>query len=237
MIFGHNVLDIIQPASNDASSLWMLFHVPGFLSIGEEFGVFVAYPLIPWIGVMAIGYVIGPFFVATDPTRPKRLIQAGLVMMVAFVVLRFLSLYGEPNIWHEHETFAATMVDFLHTTKYPPSLQFLLMTIGPAVMLLGIFEKRSGRWIEPLVTIGRVPFLFYVVHLYLIHTIALGVGLAQGFSISQIAVVPARLPEGFGMTLGAAYLFWIGAVLALYPMCRWFAQVKKRRRDWWLSYL
>ncbi len=237
MIFGHNLLVAIQPAASETSAVWVILHQGGPIRFANGLGVYVAYPLVPWIGVMALGYVIGPLFANADPTRPRRLVQAGLVMIVAFFVLRFWSLYGEPNGWLPHETFAATMVDFLHTTKYPPSLHFLLMTLGPALLILGSFERCSGRWTESLVIIGRVPFFFYVVHIYLIHALALAVGYGQGFALSEIAVAFFKLPKAFGVGLGGVYLFWIAVVLMLYPACRWFAGVKQRRRDWWLSYL
>lgn len=130
-----------------------------------------------------------------------------------------------------------TIIDFLNTSKYPPSLLYLLMTIGPALMLLGVFEGMRGRAADALVLIGRVPFFFYVLHLYLIHAIALGLGAWQGFPVEKIAVIFFYLPEGYGVSLGSVYLLWMVVVLMLYPACRWFAGVKSRRRDWWLSYL
>ncbi len=197
----------------------------------------VGYPLIPWIGVMALGYVIGPVFVAANRERPRRLVWTGVLLVLAFFALRLPSLYGEPNSWSVHDTFETTLVDFFHTTKYPASLQFLLMTLGPAFMLLGIFERIKGNWAQALVVVGRVPFFFYVLHLYVIHCVALGVGLWQGFPIPDIAIECWRYPTEFGVGLGPVYLFWIAIVLALYPACRWFASVKARRREWWLSYL
>lgn len=237
MILGHNLLDVIQPPAEMASAGWLLLHIQGVLSIGGNPIVFVGYPLIPWIGVMALGYAVGPVFVGFDRARPRRLLWAGFLLALAFFALRLPNFYGDPNPWHVHDTLEATLVDFFDTTKYPPSLQFLLMTLGPAFILLGAFERAKGDFADSLVVFGRVPFFFYIVHLYVIHLVALTVGLLQGFPIREIAVIFISYPPDFGVALGTVYLLWLAIVLALYPACRWFAGVKARRRNWWLSYL
>jgi uncharacterized membrane protein len=237
MVLGHNLLDAIQPSAESASAAWHLLHIQGFLILGGAPVAFVGYPLVPWIGVMALGYAIGPIFVGARPDRARRLMGAGLLMVLAFLALRAPGLYGEPGPWQSHGAFVSTLVDFLDTTKYPPSLQFLLMTLGPALLLLGAFERVSGRIADALVLVGRVPFFFYVAHLYVIHGVALAVGAAQGFSVSEIAVAFIAYPAGFGIGLAGVYLAWIAIVLALFPACRWFAGVKARRSEWWLSYL
>jgi uncharacterized membrane protein len=213
-----------------------VLHVQGVMTPGG-LPVLVAYPLVPWIGVMALGYALGPLFAAHDPKRPRRLVLGGLLATAAFVALRAGDLYGEPNPWTAHGDSVATLVDFLDVTKYPPSLQFLLMTLGPALVLLGALEGARGRLASALVTVGRVPFFYYVVHLYVIHATALALGLVQGFGPGETAVLFFDYPRGFGVSLGGAYLFWIATILALYPACRWFGRLKARRRDWWLSYL
>jgi uncharacterized membrane protein len=186
---------------------------------------------------MAVGYAIGPWFLAPDPARPRRLIQIGGLLALAFLLLRSGNLYGEPVAWAPQPGLTATLISFFNTTQYPPSLQFLLMTLGPALMLLGVFERLRGRLAGWLVTIGRVPFVFYLVHLYVIHSLAVAVGLAQGFSLRQMAVLFIENPKGFGVSLGSVYLIWALVVLALYPACLWFAGVKARRSDWWIRYL
>lgn len=237
MIAGHNLLDGIQPAREQASAVWRLLHIQGLLTVNGTPIIYVIYPLVPWIGVMAVGYVIGPYFSRVRENRPRTLILAGLAMTLIFILLRCWNLYGDANLWQAQASAEATMVDFLHVTKYPPSLQYLLMTLGPAIMLLGFFERVDGALGNALVTIGRVPFFFYVAHLYVIHLIALGLGLYQGIPIAETAVVFIFYPKEFGVGLPAVYLFWVVVVLAFYPACRWFAGVKARRRDWWLSYL
>jgi uncharacterized membrane protein len=237
MILGHNLVDRIEPAAEGASAAWILLHVQGPLALGGHPVAFVVYPLIPWIGVMALGYAMGPCFVGADPRRPRRLIASGSLLILAFFATRLTGLYGEPDPWRAQGGLEATLVDFLDTTKYPPSLQFLLMTLGPACVLLGVLERARGAAAAALVTIGRVPFFFYVVHLYAIHLVALAIGLAQGFPVPEIAVIFLAYPPGFGVELGAVYAFWLAIVLAVYPACRWFAGVKARRREWWLQYL
>ncbi len=236
MIFGHNLLDAIQPTAEKASVLWLLLHIKGEISFGGV-RILALYPLVPWIGVMAVGYAMGPIFAEARPERPRRLVQLGLFLVLGFLVLRWLNLYGDSNGWHVHDTFEATVVDFLNATKYPPSLHYLLMTLGPAFMLLGAFERSRGRITDWLVVIGRVPFFFYILHIYVIHLVALVVGVLQGFSVAQIAVDFELYPPEFGVSLAVVYLFWIGIVVALYPACAWFAGVKARRRERWLSYL
>jgi hypothetical protein len=186
---------------------------------------------------MALGYCAGPVFRGSDPGRPRRLILTGLAVTAAFVLVRLTGVYGDPDGWQAQDSLLRTVIDFLNTTKYPPSLLYLLMTLGPAAILLGLFEAWRGRVADALVLIGRVPFFFYVAHLYVIHALGIAVGLWQGFPVEKIAVIFFWLPEGFGVSLGFVYLFWAAVVLALYPACRWFAGVKARRRDWWLSYL
>jgi uncharacterized membrane protein len=237
LIAGHNLLDLIQPAVEVASAGWLLLHIQGLLSIGGTPVIFVVYPLIPWVGVMMLGYSLGPYFAISDNSRPLKLILAGVILVLAFLVLRAANLYGDPNPWQMQGSLQATLIDFLNTSKYPPSLLFLLMTLGPALTLLGVLERSRGPLIDALVTMGRVPFFFYIAHLYLIHTVAIGIGLAQGFAISDVAVHFVYNPKTFGVGLFTVYILWVLIILALYPACRWFAGIKSRRRDWWLSYL
>jgi len=237
MIAGHNLLDGVQPAVAEASLAWMFLHIQAPILSGDHMTAIIGYPLIPWIGVMALGWCVGPVFAGADPARPRRLILVGAAVVAAFILLRLSGVYGDPDGWQRHPEFMRTVIDFLNTSKYPPSLLYLLMTLGPALILLGVFENWRGRVADALVLIGRVPFFFYVLHLYLIHAIALVLGAWQGFSIEQIAVIFFYLPQGYGVSLAGVYLLWAAVVLLLYPACRWFAGVKSRRRDWWLSYL
>lgn len=237
MIAAHNGLDRVQPGLSEASPLWVLLHIPGTLKVGGASIALVVYPLVPWIGVMALGYAIGSFFVGANPARSRRLLRIGVLLTLSFLLLRLAHLYGDPVGWAQHPTPTATIIDFLNTTKYPPSLQFLLMTLGPAMMLLGWFERFTGRPAAILVKIGGVSFFYYVVHLYLIHAIAVCIGFWQGFSVRDMNVLFLYYPANFGVSLGSVYLVWAVTVLTMYPACAWFAAIKARRRDWWLKYL
>ncbi len=237
MIAAHNGVDSLQSLLSDASAAWMFLHIPGVLNINGTPAAFVVYPLVPWIGVMAIGYAIGPYFVGINPARAKRLLLIGTLLTLSFLLCRMMNLYGEPTPWAPQQSAMATIISFLNVTKYPASLQFLLMTLGPALMLLGWFERFTGRIAGTLAMIGQVSFFYYILHLYVIHTIAVFIGFWQGFSLRDMAVVFLEYPAGFGTSLGGVYLVWICTIMIMYPICLWFAGIKARRRDWWLQYL
>lgn len=187
--------------------------------------------------IMALGYAIGPYFVGPNPDRPGRLLLTGAVLMLLFLALRATNLYGDPMAWAPQQSNAANIISFLNVTKYPVSLQFLLVTLGAALMLLGWFERLTGRTSDILVTFGRVSFFYYILHLYFIHVISVSIGLWQGFTLHEMAVNFLETPPKFGLTLSGVYIVWIITITAMYPACKWFAGIKARRRDWWLSYL
>jgi uncharacterized membrane protein len=235
LVLGHNLADGLAPERFGAlAPLWRVLHVPGPL---EVVPVFLLYPLVPWVGVMALGYAAGAYVFAPDERTGRRLALAGVVLTCAFIVLRALDVYGDPSP-RLHEGDAALLaMSFLNLTKYPPSLLYLLMTLGPALVALALFRGAKGPLAAVLVTFGRVPFLFYVAHLYLIHALAVAAGVAQGFPASAVADVFLRLPEGYGFGLPVVYAAWLGVVALLYPLCRRYAELKARSRAWWLSYL
>lgn len=237
MVLAHNLLDGRQPAPITASPVWLVLHGQGSLTIGGTPVAFVGYPLVPWIGVMAAGYAAGSVFGHPHPGRPAWLVRSGVLGIVMFLALRAGGFYGEPNPWQVHDTITATVIDFLDTTKYPPSLQFLLMTLGPALLLLGVLGRAHGHLVDALGVVGRVPFFFYVAHLYVIHVLALGLGRVQGFPIRDTAVLFVLYPRTFGVGLPGVYAVWVVVLLALYPACRWFAGMKARHTAWWLRYL
>ena len=238
MIAGHNLFDGVRPESLGAwGTLWTFLHVqaPIRLESGQTF--FVIYPLIPWIGVMAVGYAFGRLLQRPEADRRRALLLLGGALTVGFLVLRALNVYGDPAPWSEQGSAGRTVLSFLNTTKYPPSLQFLLMTLGPSIALLPLLERARGALARAVTVYGRVPLFFYVLHLFLIHALALAVGTLAGFDPRSFLRVWIFLPDGWGYGLPVVYLVWAGVVLALYPACRWFAGVKARRRDAWLSYL
>jgi len=195
------------------------------------------YPLLPWIGVMLLGFGVSGLFERAPEVRNRALLRWGIAITAAFLVLRFIDAYGEPNHWEVHERGAATFVDFLNNTKYPPSLMFLLMTLGPAAIFCACADRMHGFFKDAFVMFGRVPFAFYVAHFYLLHLLAILMGVIQGFAASQMVTFPLFFPQGYGVNLLAVYGVWLLVIVVLYPFCRWVAGVKARSRAWWLSYL
>jgi uncharacterized membrane protein len=255
MIVLHGLLDRINPASfGKLSGLWMVLHTPGFYLIRPpDIGAIVLYPLVPWIGVMAAGYALGALLVRPD--RKKLLLILGASLTVAFLALRVFDHYGNgvagqsfgvplaAGPWSKQPTLSMTLIAFLDTLKYPPSLDYLLMTLGPALLVLGWFDSLNpdSRIAKVLLVYGRVPMFYYVLHIYLIHVMAIAVaGLFHQPAawLWQGAIFAAQRPEGYGHGLPFIYLMWFLAVAALYLPCRWFMKFKQRHRDWgWLSYL
>ena len=236
-IAGHDLLDGIRPerfgghgplAWGVAGWLWILLHVqvPPVL-----------YPLVPWIAVVPAGYVFGPLLLRPPTERRRRLLGLGTALIAAFVVLRLTNLYGDPSPWTPGRTPLATVMSFLDTTKYPPSLLYLLMTLGPAIAALPLLEHLHGGVGRVLVTFGRVPLFFYVVHLYVIHALTVGLAAAGGCDPRAFLTVFPFFPKDFGYGLPVVYGVWLAVVAALYPACAWFAGVKARTRTWWITYL
>jgi uncharacterized membrane protein len=239
ILLGHNLLDPFWPASTifDERPLWIALHAQMSFHAGP-FQFFFLYPVLAWIGVMLVGFGAAEMFELPPARRNAALLRAGAALTAAFVVLRALDMYGDPNPWQLQAGGAlATVLDFLNTTKYPPSLLFLLMTIGPAAMLCAFADRWTGAIKNALVTFGRVPFAFYLPHFLLIHVIAVLLAMAQGFDGRQFFTFVFFFPKGYGVGLPGVYALWAAVVLVLYPFCRWVAAVKARRRDWWLSYV
>jgi uncharacterized membrane protein len=236
MIATHNLFDGVEAAR---SWLWTILHQPGPLMLRPGVAVFVLYPLVPWIGVMAAGYAFG-WPATLPPARRDRIyLRLGVALTAAFVVLRLGNVYGDPSPWSAQETSWRTALSFLNTTKYPASLLFLLMTLGPAVAALPWLERSRGRAADVLLTFGRVPLFFWLLHVPLIHLVAVGLSLARyGEVIPWLYRNPSTpLPEGYGYGLAVVYVVTVGVGAVLYPVCRWYAGVKRRRKDAWLSYL
>jgi uncharacterized membrane protein len=240
LIAGHNALDGVEPASLGAlSSLWIVAHGPGTIEPVAGTQVLALYSLIPWIGVAAVGYALGPVFLFDTARRRRVLSSLGVAVVLGFIVLRASNVYGDPQPWVVHDSLLATGLSFVNCEKYPPSLLYLAMTLGPGLIVAAWFDAARGRASRLLVTIGRVPFLFYVAHLFIVHLVAVVVAElyfgSSGWLFERMP--PFEKPAGFGVPLPAIYLLWIVALAVLYPLCRWFGEVKQRRKDWWLSYL
>jgi uncharacterized membrane protein len=238
MIAGHNLLDGIHAqAFGSAAWIWNFLHQPAVLKTPSG-GVFPLYSLVPWVGVMAAGYTLGPVMQLDQGARRRVLIRLGAAFTVGFVLLRATNLYGDPAVWAVQGGWLATLLSFVNCEKYPPSLLYLGMTLGPALMLLAVFESARGRLADWVTTFGRVPFLYYVAHIYLIHLLAvIYAAVVFGDASFLFAGAPLQKPAGYGLPLYGLYGVWLMVVVALYPLCRWFAALKQRSREWWWSYL
>jgi uncharacterized membrane protein len=261
LIVSHNLLDGVRAEQLGLPEwLWIILHQPGEGSVvrapgwlrdilhspghmpGRDDVTFgTAYCLIPWTGVMAVGYGFGGLL--RFPRARRRLLVFGLgaVVTLAFLLLRWWDRYGDPRPWQPQSSLSWTVLSFLNCTKYPASLLYLLMTLGPALLALAIFDRPLGPLGRRIVVFGRVPFFFYLLHIPLIH----GGAVLQDwvrFGWSPLAnngpwFRPEDIPANYGVSLPVVYLVWIGVVLILYPPCRWFAGVKSRHSNWWLEYL
>jgi uncharacterized membrane protein len=237
---GHNLLDLVWPATRLADQqwpIWVALHSQMSVQVGPFLLRFV-YPLLPWIGVMSFGFGVSAVFERTPTTRDLILRRAGVALIAALLVIRAIGVYGDPNPWEMQPAgIAATVMDFLNTTKYPPSLDYLLMTLGPAAILCSYGRRASGPVTDVLVTFGRAPFAFYIAHFLLIHSLSVLLGVMQGFRVQQMMTNYRFYPKGYGIGLAGVYAVWALVIVLLYLLCRWMSSVKARRRDWWLSYL
>ncbi len=240
ILLGHNMLDPLWPApdnqSGASSLLALLFYQGSFLA--PPFFIIEIYPLVAWFGVMLLGFGSSFIFAREPAERDALLIRIGIASVATFILLRFSGWYGDANPWQEQNSGAlATAMDFMNVTKYPPSLLFLLATLGPMAILAGLADRLTGVLKDTLVMFGRVPFAFYVAHFYLLHLLAIALGLLQGFQAGEFMTFFAFFPPDYGVSLTGVYLVWLLVLVLLYPLCRWMADIKSRRKDWWLSYL
>lgn len=241
----HNLTDRISGAQvfgESAAWLWNVLHQPGVIHAPDPL-VIVAYPLVPWVFVMAAGFCFGQVMMMDTAQRQRWLIRIGVAMTVAFIVIRAINVYGDPFRW-SNEIPGMTVLSFLRTVKYPPSLLFLLMTLGPAMLLLAWFDRARFSKTNPLIVFGRVPMFYFLAHFTMVHLLAIPFALAKygraGFLWHPMPSVGGSAefyPAGFGYSLGVVWAVWIFVVVAMYPLCLWFMRVKQRRTDWWLSYL
>jgi uncharacterized membrane protein len=254
----HNLADPINAAQFGSHAwIWNILHQPGEFRLGG-IQFLVAYPLVPWIFVMAAGFCFG-HLIAPDstpgsskpparkqaPVPPRRrwTFRIGLGLTVAFLVIRAINIYGDPQPWST-ENPDMMLLSFLKCTKYPPSLDFLLMTIGPALLLLSWFDRLTFTKTNPLIVFGRVPLFYFLIHFFVIHLLTIPFALLRyghaGFLLNPLPSISGSMnlyPSDFGYPLWVVYAVWIAVVAMLYPLCLWFARLKERRSDWWLSYL
>ena len=245
IVFGHNTLDgIIVEDNTFISTLWKMIHIPGGIEIGTGRFLWFSYPVLPWIGVLISGYCFGEFYKKETPiaVRKKWLLRIGSAAILLFFVLRGFTTYGDLITWSPQNTFSKTIFSFLQLSKYPPSLLFLLITLGPALLFLYFIENIKNRITNFLLVFGRVPFFFYVLHIFVVHASAmLGLritGEDWRLMILDNETMESGILAGYGYSLGVVYLVWIAIVLLLYPLCKWFMNYKATHKGtWWLSYI
>lgn len=238
MIATHNLLDAVELTN----PLWKILHAPGVIVATPRFTLFVGYVLIPWVGVAAAGYGLGQIYQWSAERRRAFLLRLSLAAIALFIVLRAINVYGDPSPWSKQSSAAFTLISFLNTSKYPPSLLFLLMTLGPALLLLWAIDSATPAALRPALIFGNVPMFYYLLHIPLIHLLAIAVCFARNghvywmFQSPGLQFFPITPPPGWGYSLPIVYFVWAVVVIALYPLCRWFAEVRRRRSEWWLSY-
>jgi uncharacterized membrane protein len=238
LIFAHNLLDGVRSASLPTAlqPIWVFLHEPNFVIPGKFIS---SYPLIPWVGVMGLGYALASAYAWDAERRKKLFIGIGVTATLLFVALRATHSYGNPGVWTPQRSPDLTIAAFFNLQKYPPSLQFLGMTLGPVLVALALVENARGRIANIVAVYGKVPFFYYFGHFFLAHTIAIIVAAIQIGGLHRINILTEsdKIPAGFGFALPGVYLTWITVVAIMYFPCKWFADLKGRRSDWWLSYL
>lgn len=243
-IAGHNALDGVRAATfGPFAWLWIMLHGQGNLAIAPGYNFYVAYAIIPWFAVMMAGFSLGSVFLWEPARRRRFLLRLGAAVTGLFILVRAFNLYGDPSKWTPQKNALFTVFSFVNCSKYPPSLDFLLMTLGPSLILLGLLDGFRFERLRPVIVFGRVPLFYYVVHIPMMHLAAVAICYVQFgsahwlFESHTIGDFPAMRPPGWGFSLAVVYLIWILLVVTLYPACRWYAGVKRRSDNPWLSYL
>lgn len=244
IVMGHNILDFI-PGTHQGF-WWDLLRNGNFAfhQIMPGHQITIIYPFLPWLGLMMLGYGLGKIYEPSmDPAfRKKLLLYTGTGLILFFVLLRYINVYGDPLPWTLQDNTTSTIFSFLNVHKYPPSLLFMCITIGPALIFLALFETTQNKITRIISVYGKVPFFYYILHFYILHTLCMILFLSRGHTFSEgiqeTAGIPFRfLIAGEGYSIGIVYLIWILMVIALYPLCKWFSDMKRKHRHWWLSYL
>ncbi len=245
LIAGHNAFDgIVMEGQSVQSMIWYFLHQQQMLVYSNDFIFMIQYPLIPWIGLMALGYCFGQLYVTDFDAKIRKqwLLRAGTILTALFFVLRSINIYGDPAPWSVQDTAAKAVLSFFNVTKYPPSLLYLCITIGPALLFLYAFEKTRNRFTDFFLVFGRVPLFYYFLHVFVIHILAIfGILIFDGNWRDMILNAPSFSNANlrtYGYSLFVVYMVWIVVVLLLYPLCKKYMHYKAANKDkWWLSYL
>lgn len=242
IVLGHNILDGYEAGKQQFGLVYSLLHRPNFILLSDSRFLGILYPFLPWTGLMFLGYCFGRLFTEYEGAqRRKMLALLGTGIVLFFIALRAVNQYGDPAPWAVQKTGLFTVLSFVNTTKYPPSLLYTCMTIGPAILFLAAFGTVKNRLSQIATVYGRVPFFYYVLHFYLLHMLLLLTSLTR-HSFAEGAAGTPGVPfkfafPGEGYSLGVTYLIWLAVVVVLYPACRWFSRYKQTHKQWWLSYL
>jgi uncharacterized membrane protein len=243
MICTHNFFDGVQAQSlGGAAPLWRLLHQSGPMMLPGQRRLMIAYPIIPWIGVMAAGFGFGKLLKvdALDVDRRRRLVRLGSSLFTLFVLFRLINVYGDAHPWQTYASFGQSLGAFFNVQKYPPSLDYCLMTLGPAIALLAPLERFKGKLASAVLVFGRVPLFYYLLHLIFIHAlVVLLAWIHYGHVMWETFELPFiwKMPSDYGYSLPVVYVLWAVVVVGLFPLCRWFAGLKSRNKSPWLSYL
>ncbi len=248
IILLHNLLDgirvpdeiMLDSAASLSQALWIILHQPGTVKVFDGASqVFFLYPLLPWIGVMAAGFAFGTLYSWNAERRRKWLLALAVTATVLFVVLRLINIYGDPAQWAVQDTNAFTILSFLNTTKYGPSLLFILMTLGPSMIVLAVADSFNGQalWQRIAITFGRVPLFFYLQQFFVAHIMGILLAVLAGKDLSWVFADNPTPPPDHGFSLAVTYAAWIVGLIILYPGCAWYSEYKRQHKHWLLSYL
>jgi uncharacterized membrane protein len=244
IVLGHNTLDFFEKNHPSPGWWYSLLHQPGMYKLWDNHTLFIFYPFLPWVGLMMMGYCFGKLFLKFEGTkRKKMLLWLGVGVIAFFIVLRATNKYGDPDLWSTQKNAVFTFLSFMNVHKYPPSLLYICATIGIGILFLAFAGNIKNGLTKFITVYGRVPFLYYVVHFFLIHLISAICYLSRGHSFaeglkSKGGILPRFIAPGEGYSLLTVYIVWMCVVLSLYPLCKWFSDYKRAHREkWWLSYL
>jgi uncharacterized membrane protein len=248
IVLGHNALDFIENSKGFVANFWWdIFHTGVFklYTLGNNRVAMLVYPFVPWLGIMLLGFGLGKLFESkVDASlRKKTLTLIGITLLIAFVILRYINIYGNPTSWEKYPTTIQSFLSFINVTKYPPSLLYSCITIGMGLLVLAYIEKVNNAFTAIAKTFGRTAFFYYILHLYLIHIVAVVFYFLHGNTWADVWNIGRNFPflfvvPGKGENLLVVYLLWIAIVIALYPLCKWYDGYKtKHKEKWWLSYL
>jgi uncharacterized membrane protein len=242
IVLGHNSLDYYEAGKQQFGLVYSLLHRPNFMPFADNRLLGILYPFLPWTGLMFLGYCFGKLYTQYEGAeRRKVLALLGAGIIIFFIGLRAINSYGDPTPWAQQKTALFTVLSFVNTIKYPPSVLYMCMTIGPAVLFLAFFGSVSNRFSKMVTVYGRVPFFYYILHFYLLHFLLMLSSLTR-HSFAEAAAGTPGIPfkfafPGEGYSLAVTYLIWLSVIVVLYPACRWFSRYKQTHKQWWLSYL